>query len=113
MTTEELLQQIIADLGANFREDEDVILEDILNDVIEDALLASNRDAKAAASSEARATQLKILSSNIKRAVKTIYLQRGVEDVRSNSESGLSNTYDVAMERMLADIIRQNKRVLK
>ena len=113
MTKEELLQQIMADLGDNFTEQDTVVLGDILEDVIEDALLMSNRDAKANASDEAMATQLKILSSNIKRAVKTIYLQRGVEDVNSNSQSGLSNTYDVAMERMLADILRQNKRVLK
>ena len=113
MTKEELLEQIMADLGDNFTEQDSVVLEDILEDVIEDALLMSNRDAKANASAGAMATQLKILSSNIKRAVKTIYLQRGVEDVNSNSQSGLTNTYDVAMERMLADILRQNKRVLK
>ena len=113
MTREELLQQIIADLGDNYRETDDGILANILEDVIEDALLMSNRDVKAEASDEAMALQLKILSSNIKKAVKTIYLQRGVEDVKSNSESGLSNTYEVAMDRMLADIIRQNKRVLK
>ncbi len=113
MTQEELLEQIKADLSFNYRVGDDSVLNDILSDVIEDALIMSNRDVKASVSDEAKAQQIKVLSSNIKKAVKTVYLQRGIEDVKSNSQSGLSNTYDDVMESMLRDIVRQNKRLLK
>lgn len=111
MTESELLTQIKADLGANFYDGDEAILSSILSDVIEDSLLMSNRGKKAGASNSAKETQIGILASNIKKAVKTIYLQRGIEDVKSNSQSGLSNTYEDAMETMLKDIIRQNKRL--
>ena len=111
MTENELLERIKADLGANFYDGDEAILSSILSDVIEDSLLMSNREAKASSSQTAREGQLKILASNIKKAVKTVYLQRGIEDVKSNSQSGLSNTYEDAMETMLKDIIRQNKRL--
>ncbi len=107
-----LLEAITADLGANYNSEDSTVLGTILDDVIEDALIMSNRKGKASASSQAYDAQVTLLSSNIKKAVKTIYLQRGIEDVKSNSQSGLSNTYDDAMETMLRDIIRQNKRLL-
>ena len=108
MTETELLERIKADLGANYYDGDEAILSSILSDVIEDSLLMSNRKDKADLEG-----QLSILSSNIKKAVKTIYLQRGAEDVKSNSQSGLSNTYEEATEAMLKDIIRQNKRLLR
>lgn len=112
MTIQETLRdEIIANLADNFRAGDEEILGDILEGVIDDALLMSNRKYKAV-DSDSREAQIIVLASNIKKAVKTIYLQRGVEDVRSNSQSGLSNTYDVAMETMLSDIIRQNKRLM-
>lgn len=112
MTIQETLQnEIIANLAENFREGDEEILAEILEGVINDALLMSNRKYRAV-DEESTEAQIVVLASNIKKAVKTIYLQRGVEDVRSNSQSGLSNTYDVAMETMLNDIIRQNKRIL-
>lgn len=97
-----LLEEIKADLADNFSASDETVLGDLLEDVINDALSMANRPA-----TEAGVT---VLSSNIKKATKTIYLQRGIEDVKSNSQSGLSNTYDDAMETMLKDIIRQNKR---
>lgn len=113
MTKSELLTQIKEDLAQNYRASDDSVLDDILDDVIEDALIMANRDVKARVSSQAKEAQLTILSSNIKKATKTIYLQRGIEDVKSDSQSGLSNSYDDAMDTMLRDIIRQNKRLLK
>ncbi len=103
---EEILEEIIKDLSDNYREDKDV-LEFLLDDVIEDALFMSNRRFK-----RDKDSQLLILKSNIKKCVKTIYLQRGVEDVTSGSSNGISNTYDRAVETMQNDIIRQNKRIM-
>lgn len=103
---EEILEEIIKDLSDNYREDKDV-LEFLLDDVIEAALFMSNRRFK-----KDKDSQLLILKSNIKKCVKTIYLQRGAEDVTSSSSNGLSNTYDKAMETMQNDIIRQNKRIM-
>ena len=108
---ETLLQEVINDLAENFRYGDDNILADILEGVADDALLMSNRHYKAVTEAD-RDAQLTILASNIKKATKAIYLQRGVEDVKSNSQSGLSNTYESVMETMLNDIIRQNKRLL-
>lgn len=111
MTKENLLSSIVADLGANYRDDSDV-LGALLDDVINDALIVSNR-VHLATTDEKLEAQLDILSSNIKKAVKSIYLLRGAEDVKSQSLSGLSSTYENAIETMLYDIIRSNKRILK
>ena len=101
-----ILNEIIKDLADNYRKDGDV-LNDLLDDVIVDALSMSNRKYKSDIDN-----QLLILKSNIKKAVKTIYLQRGAEDVSSKSESGQSNTYDSSMETMQKDILRQSKRIM-
>lgn len=111
-TKESIYEQVVRDLGVNYNVEDGNVLQDIIDDVINDALIMSNRDIKIT-DDESKETQLDILASNIKKAVKTIYLQRGVEDVKSNSQSGLSNTYDDVMDTMLKDIVRQNKRVLR
>lgn len=102
---EEILEEIIEDLADNYRKDEEVLVS-LLDDVIEDALSMSNRKFKLD-----KDNQLLILKSNIKKAVKSIYLQRGIEDVSSNSANGESNTYEKVMDTMLNDIIKQNKRL--
>lgn len=106
MEIDDLLEEIIADLADNYRNDEDV-LSSLLDDVINDALSISNRKFKSD-----KESQILILKSNIKKATKAIYLQRGTEDVSSSSESGISNTYDKVIETMTLDIIRQGKRIL-
>lgn len=107
MTMEtKILKEIEADLSFNYYGDEDV-LKSLLDDVINDALFMSNRKNKTD-----RDNQLEILKSNIKKAVKSIYLQRGTEDVSSGSSNGESNNYSNAMEIMEKDIIRQNKRLM-
>ena len=112
MNIEELCEAIERDLGVNYNSEDGNVLRDLVEDVIEDALKLSNRDARAT-TPEAKEAQVAILQSNIKKAVKAIYLQRGTEDVKSNSQSGLSNTYDDVMDTMLKDIVRQNKRILR
>lgn len=102
---DDILSEIEADLGANYKSEDSEVLTSLLTDVIGDALSMANR-------SESE-TNVTVLKSNIKKAVKAIYLQRGVEDVKSNSMGGLSNTYEDVMDMMLRDIIRQNKRLLR
>ena len=104
---ETIKTEIIAELGALYTDADATVLSNILDDVITDALYVSNRRYKSD-----NDNQLTILKSNIKKAVKTIYLQRGTEDVTSESQSGLSKTYDIAIETMKRDIIRENKRIL-
>lgn len=102
---ERILKEIIRDLADNYRNDIEV-LDNLLDDVINDALFMSNRINKGNLDK-----QLIALKSNIKKAVKAIYLQRGVEGVVSDSQSGLNNNYDDVMETMKRDIIKQNKRL--
>lgn len=108
MTKEQLLHSISTDLGANYRNDS-VLLEEIFDEVVNDALIVSNRSQLASAD---MGSQLDILASNIRKCVKSIYLIRGAEDVKSQSQSGLNSTYENAVETMTHDIIRQNKRIL-
>ena len=102
---ERILKEIIRDLADNYRNDIEV-LDNLLDDVINDALFMSNRINRGNLDK-----QLITLKSNIKKAVKAIYLQRGVEGVVSDSQSGLNNNYDDVMETMKKDIIKQNKRL--
>ena len=111
MTKNDLLNSIITDLGANYHSDDSTLLGALLDEVINDALIVSNRK-QYASDQEKLEAQLDILASQIRRATKTIYLQRGAEDARSQSQSGLSTSYDNAIEIMTKDIIRLNKRVL-
>ena len=110
MTKRDLLSSIMTDLGANYREDKEV-LGALLEDVVNDALIVSNRRWLATDEKKLEA-QLDVLSSNVKKAVKSIYLLRGAEDVKSQSLSGISSTYENAIETMTYDIIRSGKRIL-
>lgn len=107
MTIDDLRSQTIAMLGANYRQDDENLLGDILANVIDDCLRISNRQFK-----PNREAQLEVLKSNIIKATTMIYLRRGVEEVNNSSQSGVSNQYADIMETTLNDIIRQNKRVL-
>lgn len=106
MTRAELETSIANDLGKNFSRDDAVVFDSIFNEVVDNALRFSNRRFKT------ETDQLPILASEIRRCVKTIYLSRGSEDVTSQSQSGISSTYDNAMERLRKDIVKNGKRVL-
>lgn len=108
MTKDELLSSIVADLGANYRGDSEIVGA-LLDEVVNDALIVSNRIQYASSNLEG---QLDVLASNIRKCVKSMYLLRGAEDVKSQSVSGLSSQYENAIETMNYDIIRSNKRVL-
>ena len=111
MTKAELLSSIIADLGANYHETDNVLIEALFDEAVNDALLVSNR-IQYAGTADGMSAQLGVLAPNIRKCVKSMYLLRGAEDVKSQSTSGLSSTYENAIETMNHDIIRTNKRVL-
>lgn len=96
-----LLRKIIADLASNFVPNDEIVLEDILTDVTSCALDISNRES------------IKGLEYEIKKCVKSIYLQRGTEDVNSLNQSGRSASYVNPMEIMRNDIIKSGKRRLR
>lgn len=102
-----LYKSIVLDLGANFNPEDEEVLRGIIDDTTNDALMASHRNSKVD-----RNEQIKILKSNIKKAVKTIYLQRGTEDVSSSNDGGVSNSYVNAIDIMKQDIINEGKRLL-
>ena len=100
-----MLNEIIRDLGDNYNDTDKKVLDDILNDATTNALFISNR--------VRNLENIKLLSSEIKGYVKTVYLQRGVEDVQGQSQSGTSSTYINAYEEMRKNIISNGKRKTK
>ena len=52
-----------------------------------------------------------MLSFEIKNCVKSLYLQRGTEDVKNLSESGRNSTFKSPVDEMRDAIIRNGKRV--
>ena len=96
-----ILAEIISDLADNYRNDE-AVLKSILIDTITNALFLSNRP-----NTE---QNIRLLSTEIKKAVKSIYLQRGAEGSKSLSEQGESNAFENPLEVLQKDIVRNGKR---
>lgn len=94
-------EQIIADLGSNYRAEDTLLLDYLIEDVSSQALFISNRKTTNG------------LEFEIKEAIKTIYLRRGTEDVKSLSESGRNSTYQDAIEKLRIDIVSNGKRIIK
>lgn len=107
MTKAELLASIIADLGANYNSNDESILTEILDETIANALRFSNRQFKTDVEA-----QYDILASDIRRCTKSLYLQRGAEDVMNQVQNGVNARYVNAAERMRLDIFRGGKRIL-
>ena len=91
-------EEIIADLGNNYRASDDALLDKILARVTKDALFISNRKTSDG------------LESEIIEAVKSLYLLRGTEDVESLSESGRGAKYRDVMKKLRQDIVANGKR---
>ena len=91
-------EEIIADLGNNYRASDSNILEKIILDVTNQALSISNRKTSDG------------LEFEIKETVKSLYLLRGTEDVESLSESGKSAKYKDVMQKLRTDIVSNGKR---
>lgn len=110
MTKQELFDSIKTDLSVNLKDTDTDILTDLFNEVVDDALRISNRKVLCVDDTSTN-EHITILASNIRKCVKTLYLQRGGEDVSKQSQSGLTTEYDNAISRLEVDIIRTGKRL--
>lgn len=95
------INDIISDLEANYRGDEEV-LEEILNDVTSIASNISNRK-----SDDDK------LFPYIKKATKAMYLSRGAEGLQSRGEGSISSSYEDIIEKLRNDIVKNGLRRLK
>lgn len=91
-------EEIIADLGNNYRASDSDLLDKLISRVTNDALFISNRKTSDG------------IESEIIEAVKSLYLLRGTEDVESLSESGKSAKYKDVMKKLRQDIVSNGKR---
>ena len=91
-------EEIIADLGNEYRVSDTNLLDKIIKRVESDALSISNRKTSDG------------LESEIIEAVKSLYLLRGTEDVESLSESGRGAKYRDIMKKLRQDIVSNSKR---
>lgn len=95
------IEKIKSDLGANYRNDEDV-LKDILEEVTSIASDISNRtkdDEK--------------LFPYIKKAVKAEYLARGAEGLTSRNEGSVSSSFEDIVDKLRNNIIKSGLRRIK
>lgn len=98
-----MLNDIRLDLAENFREGDEAILSKYIDEVSADALSISNR--------EKSHENIKLLSSEIKKCVKSLYLQRGGEGSKSLSDSGKNASFENPYEEMRNSIVKSGKRV--
>jgi hypothetical protein len=94
------INKIIADLGANYKDDEEVLIE-IFEEVSSIASDISNRpedDIK--------------LFPHIKKAVKAIYLSRGSEGLTNRSEGSISSSFEDVIDKLRNNIIKTGLRRL-
>lgn len=96
------IEKIIEDLGANYKDSDRKVLNNILEEVSSVASDISNRS-----------SDDKKLIPYIKKAVKAIYLCRGAEGLQSTSESGTSSTFEDIIEKMRNDIVKNGVRRMK
>lgn len=94
------IDKIKADLGANYKEDEEV-LQEILDEVNSIAFDISNNKDKDK------------LFPYVKKAVKAIYLTRGAEGLQSRGEGSISNSYEDIIDKLRNDIIKAGLRRIK
>ena len=95
------IDKIIADLGANYKDDKKV-LEEILEEVSSIVSDISNRqknDEK--------------LFPYVKKATKAIYLSRGAEGLTSRNEGSISASFEDIIDKLRNDIIKSGLRRIK
>ena len=92
-----MLDEIIAELGDNYNDDDADVLQDIVDRVTAVAQTLSNN-------------QSELLNPYIKTCVKAEYLSRGGEGLNSLSESGKNSSFTDNIEKMRADIIKAGLR---
>lgn len=95
------IDKIIDDLGANYREEDKQVLEEILEEVNSIAFDISKNKNK------------EQLFPYIKRAVKAEYIARGAEGLSSLNESGVSSQFEDIIDKMRNNIIKSGLRRIK
>jgi hypothetical protein len=98
----ENIDKIIADLGANYREEDKEVLKEILEEVTSIASDISNRE-----------SEDEKLFPYIKKATKAIYLARGAEGLQSRGEGSISSSYEDIIDKLRNDIVKNGLRRLK
>ena len=97
-----MLKQIKKNLGANYKENTDDILQDIIDDITSIACDNSNRK-----KDDER------LFPYIKKAVRSEYLARGAEGLLSRNEGSISSSYKDIVEELRNNIIKSGLRRIK
>ena len=95
------IDKIIADLGANYKDDKEVLSE-ILEEVSSIASDISNRQKE----------DIKLFPY-IKKATKAIYLSRGAEGLTNRNEGSISTSFEDIIEKLRNDIIKSGLRRIK
>lgn len=97
-----MLEEIKAILGANYVENTDIVLQDIIEDMTSIACNISNRGKD----------DLKLVPY-IKKAVRSEYLTRGAEGLLSRTEGSESSSFEDIIEKMRSNMIKDGIRRLK
>lgn len=97
-STNPIIDEIIAELGANYNTSDSGVLETIYNNIVTIATTTSNSDLNDE------------LIPFIKTATKSQYLARGSEGLKSRGEGSISSTFLDIEEKLRADIIRSGLR---
>ena len=97
-----MLNEIKAELGANFKTGDDSILQKYIDDLTIVALQCSNRS-----------TGDTTMNYLIKQAVESVYIRRGDEGTNSSSEGSLSSSYKDVEVKLRNDIIKNGLRKIK
>lgn len=97
-----MLDKIKKDLGANYNQNDDEVLKEIIEEVSSIASNISNRK-----------TDDSKLFPYIAKATKAIYLTRGAEGLQSRSEGSISNSFEDIIEKLRNDIIKSGLRRIK
>lgn len=92
-----MLEDIIQDLGENYSDDDEEILESIIERVTNVAQTLSNNTSEE-------------LNPYIKTCVKAEYLSRGGEGLNSLNESGKNSSFEDNINKMRNDIIKAGLR---
>lgn len=100
METGEMATKIIRDLGENYRDDNEVLI-DIVDEVRSIAYNTTNN------------SNYNDLFPYIKTAVKSIYLKRGSEGLNSLTMEGVSSNFADEINKMRTDLILDGHRRMK
>lgn len=98
-----MLEEIKKDLADNFRSGDEEVLRQYIDETTADALSISNR--------KKTRENIELLESDIKKCVKSKYLQRGAEGSNSLGDSGKSTSFNNPTDIMRQEIVKAGKRV--